>query len=73
MFRRLLVIEDFGKVINKILKRENSILQLDEFMEIINRKAEKLRTYVSLQKMTKMFKGQKYRNRIYEETLKKER
>lgn len=67
------MIEDYGKVIEKILNRHNSILQLDEFMEIMNRKAEKLRTYVSLQKMTKMFKGQKYRNRIYEQTLIKER
>lgn len=73
MFRKLLVVENFRKVIDKISRKQNSILQLDEFMEILNRKAEKLRTYVSLQKMTKMFKGQKYRNRIYEETLMKER
>lgn len=73
MFRKLLAVEDFGEVTNKILRKHDSILPLDEFMEILNRKAEKLRTYVSLQKMTKMFKGQKYRNRIYEETLKKER
>jgi hypothetical protein len=65
MLRKLLVIEDFRDVLDKILKRQDSILTLDEFMEILNRKVEKIRTYISLQKMTKMFKGQNYRNRIY--------
>ena len=38
-------------------------------LEFLARKEEKLPTYISFDKMKKMFKGQKYRNRIYKETL----
>ena len=69
MLRRIAANEEFGKVINKVIEREGQLLTYDEFMENLGKKIDKLKSYVSQEKMGKMLKGQKYRNKVFQITL----
>jgi len=69
MLRRIAANEEFGNVINKVIEREGQLLTYDEFMENLGKKIDKLKSYVSQEKMGKMLKGQKYRNKVFQITL----
>ena len=69
MLRRIAANEEFGNVINKVIEREGHLLTYDEFMENLGKKIDKLKSYVSQEKMGKMLKGQKYRNKVFQITL----
>ena len=69
MLRRIAANEEFGNVINKVVEREGQLLTYDEFMQNLGKKIDKLKSYVSQEKMGKMLKGQKYRNKVFQITL----
>lgn len=69
MLRRIAANEEFGNVINKVIEREGQLLTYDEFMQNLGKKIDKLKSYVSQEKMGKMLKGQKYRNKVFQITL----